>query len=157
MNDFKKLDEEIEALKYELSVTIPEEIKTATELGDLRENAEFSSAVFRQHYASVRLNHLLQRRRLYNFNDIQSVPKDRVGIGSLIKARQKESNKIVYFKVAIAEVSNDEDEKVVEISKNSPIGVQIMNKKEGDTIMVGTPSGTFHYKILKITTIHDLL
>jgi transcription elongation GreA/GreB family factor len=71
--------------------------------------------------------------------------------------RQKESNKILYFKIAVAEVSNDDDDKIIEVSKNSPIGTQLLNKKEEDTVTVGTPSGTFHYKILKVTTIHDLL
>jgi transcription elongation factor GreA len=36
----KKLGEEVERLQYELNVVLPQEIRKAVELGDLRENSE---------------------------------------------------------------------------------------------------------------------
>ena len=43
-----KISEELERLGHELNVTIPKAIQKAVELGDLRENAEYHSALDRQ-------------------------------------------------------------------------------------------------------------
>ena len=40
-----KLGEEVEKLQYELNVTLPNEIRKAVELGDLRENSEYKAAL----------------------------------------------------------------------------------------------------------------
>jgi transcription elongation factor GreA len=39
----KKLGEEAERLQHELSVTLPQEIRRAVEMGDLRENSEYKA------------------------------------------------------------------------------------------------------------------
>ena len=41
------------------------------------------------------------------------------------------------------------------ISTSSPIGNAILNKEEGDRVIVSTPSGTRKFEILKLVTIHD--
>ena len=41
------------------------------------------------------------------------------------------------------------------ISTSSPIGRAILNKEEGDEILVTTPSGRRRFEILKLVTIHD--
>jgi len=41
------------------------------------------------------------------------------------------------------------------ISTSSPIGRAILNKEEGDDVVVSTPAGTRRFEILKLTTIHD--
>ena len=41
----KKLSEEVEKLQYELNVVLPQEIRKAVELGDLRENSEYKAAL----------------------------------------------------------------------------------------------------------------
>ncbi len=156
MYDLKKLDAEIEALRHELSVVIPEEIRTATELGDLRENSEFSAAVFRQHYTSVRLKQLLDRRKFHMSYNIDNIPKDRIGVGSLVKVRHKQSNKIMKFRLVPSETA-DADGDVEEITVNSPVGKAFINKQQGDLVLVNAPSGVINYKILNVTTIHDIL
>ena len=39
----KKLGDEVEKLQHELNVTLPQEIRKAVELGDLRENSEYTT------------------------------------------------------------------------------------------------------------------
>src|SRR5262249_51137067 len=41
------------------------------------------------------------------------------------------------------------------ISKTSPIGRSLLNKREGDTVEVKIPSGTRTFEIISFTTIHD--
>jgi transcription elongation factor GreA len=41
------------------------------------------------------------------------------------------------------------------ISTSSPIGRQLLNKEEGDDVVVATPNGTRRFEILKLVTIHD--
>ena len=54
----RKLAEEVEKLQYELSFTLPKEIKKAVEHGDLRENSEYKAALERQQFVQARLGHL---------------------------------------------------------------------------------------------------
>lgn len=156
MNEKETIEAEIEKLKHELSVVIPQEMQVAVELGDLRENSEFSSVVAKQHFISIRLKQLTERLRTYRSVDINSIPRDAVGLGSLIKTRHLEDNKIVYFKMVLNEVGDCDDEKYADITISSPLGKAFNNSKIKDEVTVRTPQGTATYRILQITTIHDL-
>jgi transcription elongation factor GreA len=41
------------------------------------------------------------------------------------------------------------------ISTSSPIGRAMLNKEEGDEVVVTTPAGSRKFEILKLVTIHD--
>jgi transcription elongation factor GreA len=56
-----RIEDEIERLTHELNVELPQRIKTAVEHGDLRENAEYKSALERQGFVQARIGHLQQR------------------------------------------------------------------------------------------------
>jgi Transcription elongation factor, N-terminal len=57
----QKLAAEAERLQYELNVTLPQEIRKAVEMGDLRENSEYKAALERQQFVQARLGHLHER------------------------------------------------------------------------------------------------
>src|SRR6266498_837995 len=80
----KKLQEQIQALEYELNFELPKELQRARAMGDLSENAEFHMAKQRQDYVGARLAQLKKRMAdlsLINFNNI---PKDRIAFGSKV-------------------------------------------------------------------------
>lgn len=154
MNEYVQLEKEIESLRHELSVTIPQEIQTAKETGDLRENTEFSEILTRQTFASIRLNQLLTRLKAYKSIDINTIPHDKVGIGSIVKVRHLESDKIVYFKLVVGDIHSFEVNKYEEITINSPIGKSLLDKKVKDEVLVSLPKGKATYRILQINTIH---
>ncbi len=154
MNERDQIEREIEKLRYELSVTIPEEIQIATEQGDLRENTEFSAAVTRQHFVGIRLKQLVDRLKAYRSVDLTQIPKDKVGFGSIVKARHLETNTVIHFKIVMADISDEDSH--VEVTLKSPIGKALYNKKVKDEVSVSLPHGKATYRILNITTIHNL-
>ena len=78
----KKLEEEIDALKYELHNQLPMEIRRAREHGDLSENAEYHAAKERQGLVNARLNQLVKRLAMLSMVDFSKIPQGRVGLGS---------------------------------------------------------------------------
>jgi transcription elongation factor GreA len=155
MNTRLYLQQEIEKLKHELSVIIPQEIQDAVMLGDLKENSEYSAVIARQHFIGIRLEQLVKRVEAYDSIDFTLLPKDAVNVGSIVKLRDLQTNKIVYVKVVIGDINDDEGE-VVEITIASPFGQAIKNKKVKDEITVHLPQGYAKYRVLHIKTIHDV-
>lgn len=153
MKTKKYIEDEIERLRTELSVTIPQEIQDAVELGDLKENTEYSSAIARQNFVNIRLEQLINRLEAYNKIDFSQLPKDAVNIGSIVKMRDLKSDKIEYFKVVIGDI--DEDAEYTEVTISSPIGQSLKNKKVKDEIVVQLPKGIARYRILQIKTLHN--
>lgn len=156
MNEREQLEKEIDRLRHELSVTIPQEMQTAIESGDLRENSEFSDAVSRQYFASIRLKQLIDRLSSFSAVQLQTISKTSVGVGSIIKTKHVEENKTMTFKMVIGEITDDISEEYTEITLHSPIGKALHNKEVKDQVTVVFPSGKATYKILNIKTLHDL-
>jgi transcription elongation factor GreA len=156
MNTRVFLEQEIEDLRHELSVVIPQEIQEALEQGDLRENTEYSAALSRQHFVSIRLEQLVRRLSAYNSIDTAIVPLNAVGMGSIVKLRNLDTNKIEYVKLIIGDISDEESDEYQEITLSSPFGQSLQNKKVKDEVSVPLPKGKALYRILDIKTIHDL-
>lgn len=147
------LENEIERLRTELAVTIPQEIQAAVELGDLRENSEYSSAIAKQHFVSVRLEQLSKRLQAYTKIDLSKLPRDAANVGSTVKLRNLKTNEIVHVKIVIGDT--DENSKYQEVTINSPMGQALKNKKIKEEFVVQLPVGSLPYRILQISTIHD--
>jgi transcription elongation factor GreA len=60
---------------------------------------------------------------------------------------------VVYELVTPEEVSP----RIGKISVSSPIGRALLNKVDGDEIIIHLPSGTKEYEITRLETLHDLL
>src|SRR6266702_7587696 len=88
----KKLGEEAEHLQRELSVTLPQEIRRAVELGDLRENSEYKAALERQQFVQARLGQLHQRLNQLSQLANTEAPADRVGLGSRVTVLDLDTN-----------------------------------------------------------------
>ncbi len=80
----RKLFAEVEALNHELHVVLPQTLKKAIELGDLRENADYQAAIERQGMIQARLEQLRSRLHKLSAIDLSKVPRDRVGLGSRV-------------------------------------------------------------------------
>jgi transcription elongation factor GreA len=146
----KKFEEEIAALDRELKLELPREIKRARELGDLRENAEYSAAKERQRLVESRISLLKKRVSEIALINIDRIPNDRAGFGSTVHVVEDNGEKLVFQLV----MPEDADGKGL-ISTTSPIGRAILNKEPGDVVKVVTPGGTRNFEIVRLLTIHD--
>ena len=79
-----KLEKNLMDSKKELEVDIPKALKTATDMGDLSENAEYKAAKERQMFLESRISQLQKRIGDITSIDINRIPKDRSGLGSTL-------------------------------------------------------------------------
>lgn len=147
----KKFEEEIQQLERELKMELPKEIKRARELGDLRENAEYHAAKERQRLVESRISMLKKRVGEISLMNLEKIPRDKAGFGSTVHLKDPNGSMTVYQLVMPEDADGDKGM----ISTSSPIGRAILNREEGDEIVVTTPAGGRKFEILKLVTIHD--
>ncbi len=148
----RKLQEEINALEYELNHELPKELKRAIALGDLSENAEYHMAKQRQEFVKARLRQLSRRLADLSLINMSNIPKDKVGLGSTVKVYDNDKGEELEYTLVTSEES---DVAAGKISTTSPIGRALLGKKVGDTTTVVTPAGKREIEVLSLTTIHD--
>lgn len=149
----QKLSLEIEQLSYELNVTLPQAIAHAVELGDLRENSEYKSALERQQFVQARLSQLHQRMQQVQQLANTEAPTDRVGLGSKVKVVDLKTDEVEEFEVVLAEMM---DLDAGHISLASPLGRALADRQVGDEVLLRLPTMTRKLKILALATVHDL-
>jgi len=148
----KKFEDEIAQLDKELKTELPKEIKRARELGDLRENAEYQAAKERQRLVESRISLLQKRVSEIQLMNLDKIPADKVGFGSTVTLQENNGQTIVY-QLVLPEDANVDDGL---ISTASPIGRALLNKEEGDEVLVKTPNGAERrFEVTKLVTIHD--
>ncbi|MBI4165946.1 MAG: transcription elongation factor GreA [Acidobacteria bacterium] len=148
----KKLEEEIQALEYELNNELPKELKRARAMGDLSENAEYIMAKQRQDIVAARLGQL--RKRLANLSlvNLNNIPTDRIAFGSRVVLFDVDRGTEVEYKLVTSE---EADAGKGLISTTSPIGRSLMGKQVGDTAKVATPNGPREFEVRSLQTLHE--
>ena len=147
-----KLGAEVEKLQHELNVVLPNEIRKAVELGDLRENSEYKAALERQQFVQARLGQLRMRLSKLSQIDVSQIARDAVGLGSAVTVEDTRSGAIEVYNLVFGDVDFEEGH----VSMSSPIGKALVGKKLGETTILRLPSSVRHLKLVKITTIHDI-
>ncbi|MDH3734956.1 MAG: GreA/GreB family elongation factor [Gemmatimonadota bacterium] len=149
----QKLADEAEALLHELNVILPLEIEKAVAQGDLRENSEYSAALERQGFVSVRLDYLARRMSQLGEIDVENIPMDRVGFGSRVQVKD-DDGEIEEFSITIGD---DLDFDKNEISMESPLGRALLGKRPGDVVTALLPAGARELEVVAMTTWHEVL
>ena len=149
-----RIEGEVEALTRELNVELPERISQAVELGDLRENSEYRSALDRQQFVQARLDHLSQRLAELSRIDVKSMPDDRVGFGS---------------KVTIVDLELDEESTLTlvagdfmdldggQVSMASPIGSGLLGARAQEEVTIELPRGERRFFVKEDLTLPQQL
>ncbi len=123
---------------------ISDAIKTARELGDLAENAEYQSARAEQERNEARISDI--ENILQNVEIIKKPRGDnKVQLGSIVKL--KNNGKTKEFQVV---GTVEADPLSGKISDESPIGQALLGKKVGDGVEIATPTDTITYKVVDI-------
>ena len=148
----QKLGEEVERLTHELNVVLPNEIRKAVELGDLRENSEYKAALERQQFVQARLGQLRQRLSKLSQIDMNQIPTDKVGLGSRVVVQPEDANGKETYYIVFGDSENFEEGHV---SLASPIGRALIGKAVGDNVLLKLPAKTRRLRILELKTIHE--
>lgn len=150
----KRLRREMETLKRELTVDLPKELERARAHGDLSENAEWAMAKQRQEFLRARLANLEARISELSMINLDSIPRDTVGLGSRVELEDLDEGGSVEYEIVVPE---EVDGAANRISLSSPLGRSLIGKGEEDDIEVQTPKGKRSYLVKRLVTIHVIL
>ncbi len=141
---FNELTKELEELKASRK-EIAQKIKTARDYGDLSENAEYHAARDEQVAAEMRIEEI---EDILNSAEVieGDQPTDTVTIGNTVELKS-DGKKITYTIVSSVEADPLEGK----VSVESPIGVALLNKKQGDEVVISLPAGDTVYEIVGIS------
>ncbi|HUH11989.1 MAG TPA: GreA/GreB family elongation factor [Longimicrobiales bacterium] len=150
----EKIEQEIANLTHELKVVLPEAIKKAVELGDLRENADYKAALERQQFVQARLGHLTQRMQELSKIDVTQIPTDRAGFGSRLRVLDVEFDDEEVYTITAGDFI---DLEAGHISMASPLGRAFLGSKPGEEVVAQLPAGERRFKILELTTLPQMV
>lgn len=148
----EKIGEELEQLADELNILLPERIEKAVELGDLKENSEYKSAIERQQFVQVRIGQLTHRLSELAKIDVNAMPLDRVGFGSRVEIHDLAIDEVSNFTIVAGDFMNLDGEQV---SMASPIGRGLLGARKGDEVIVELPMGDRRFKVLDLVTLPE--
>jgi len=151
---FAKIDDELGRLDHELRIELPDRIRRAAELGDLRENSEYKSALERQQFVQARMSHLSQRQAELTKIDVKNLPVDRVGFGSKVTVRDLDLGDDFDFTIVAGDFV---DFDAGQISFASPIGQGLLGARKDEEVSVALPAGERRYRILDLMTLPEQL
>src|SRR5215471_12662737 len=147
-----RLKSELVELQRELSHDLPARLEEARAHGDLRENAEYEAAKNRQGVLRARIGQLQTRIRELSGYTLAQIPRDRVSYGSRVTVEDVDSGDTIEYRIVFPE---ELDAAAGLVSISSPIGQGLMNKAEGDEVVVQTPRGRKTYQVMSVVTLHE--
>ncbi|MDE2772888.1 MAG: GreA/GreB family elongation factor [Gemmatimonadota bacterium] len=145
-----RIEAEIERLTHELTVVLPKAIKTAVEHGDLRENADYKSALERQGFVQARIGQLTQRMGELSKIDPDHMPIDRVGFGSRVRVLNVSMEEEENFTIVAGDFM---DLDAGQVSLASPIGRGLLGAREGEEVVIALPVGERRFRVLELYTL----
>jgi transcription elongation factor GreA len=126
---------------------VADHIRAAKALGDVAENPEYETAKAEQAFLESRILELKNVLTTAHVVDEFEAPTDEVGIGSVVRVRDLESDdEWDYTIVGSWEADPLEDR----ISNESPIGEALIGRKVGDTVEAEVPEGIARYEVVGI-------
>ncbi|MCL4268804.1 MAG: transcription elongation factor GreA [Anaerolineales bacterium] len=140
-----KLKAELEDLKGPRREELAQRLRSAIQMGDLSENADYHKAKEDQGFLEGRIKEIEAILR----NSVLIEKSANVGvvsIGSHVTIQEDDFDPETYHLVGPAEA----DPRNGRISHESPIGRALMDKKVGEIAETETPGGKIKFKIIKI-------
>ena len=144
----RALEEELHHLTKVVRPKLSQDIGTARELGDLKENAEYHAAREQQGMVEARVRDIEGRLQNSVVIDVTTIAHTgKVIFGTTVEIANVETDESVTYQI----VGEDEaDIKQRKISVGSPIARALIGKSEGDVVVVQTPSGALEYEIVEV-------
>ena len=142
------LEVELLRLKDEERPRIVNDIATAREHGDLKENAEYHAAKDAQGFIEGRIQEIESKLSRMQLIDVTQLNQDgRCVFGTTITLLNLNDDSRISYQI----VGEDEaDIELGKISCYSPIAKALIGNEEGDEITVKAPKGDILYEILEV-------
>ena len=144
----KALEVELLRLKDEERPRIVNDIATAREHGDLKENSEYHAAKDEQGFIEGRIQEIESKLSRMQLIDVTQLNQDgRCVFGTTITLLNLADDREISYQI----VGEDEaDIEFGKISCHSPIAKALMGNEEGDEITVKAPKGDILYEIIEV-------
>ena len=139
-----KLRTELAELTGRRREELAQRLRSAIQMGDLSENADYHKAKEDQAFLEGRIQEI--EAVLRSAVIIEKTHGDIVTVGSSVTIQEDNFSPETYYLVGAKEA----DPRNGKISNESPIGRALMDHKVGDIVETETPAGRISLKILKI-------
>ncbi len=141
-----KLTEELRVLQEERLKELSQRIANASEEGDVSDNSEFEDLKEEYYYVEERIREvkgILSRADLLEEGSADGT----IGLGSRITVKADDDDETDTWLLV-----NEEEASAIDgrISDESPVGIALMGKREGDSITIPTPDGELTYTIIGV-------
>lgn len=142
-----QLKARLERLKAEMP-KVSQEIGTAREHGDLRENAEYHAAKEKQGLLHAEITKVESQLADAEVVDLTKLRGDKVAFGARVKLSNADTGDEVTYRV-VGPAEADMERGL--ISYEAPLARQLMGRRVGDEVTVRTPGGTRTYEVLDVS------
>ena len=139
-----KLKAELAELTGSRRTELAGRLRSAIQMGDLSENADYHKAKEDQAFLEGRIQEIEAILRMAVI--IEKKYSDTVNVGSTVTIQEDNYDPETYYVVGAKEA----DPRKGKISNESPFGTALMGHKVGDVVEAETPGGKIKLKILKI-------
>ena len=143
----QKLGQELHDLKMVQRPQTVQEIDTARDHGDLKENAEYHAAREKLRFIEARMAELADLYDSVQEVDPSKFSHNRVMFGSTVTIENLDSGEQSTYTIVGTYESNPDKGL---ISTITPLARQLMGKEEEDEVKVKLPNGEVDYKIVSI-------
>jgi transcription elongation factor GreA len=140
----KKLKAELAELTGPRREELSKRLRSAIQMGDLSENADYHKAKEDQGFLEGRIQEI--EATLRRAVIVEKTNSDIVTVGSQVTVQEDNFPPETYSVVGAKEA----DPRSGKISNESPIGRALMDHKTGDIVVAETPGGQIKFKILKV-------
>ena len=142
----RKIEEELKELKGPGRTELAARLRSAIEMGDLSENADYIKAKEDQGFIEGKIQELEETLKRAKVIDLKNNSSDKVQIGSSVLVKEEGYDQELIHIVG----SKEADPNLGKLSYESPIGSALLGHKISDIVRVKTPEGGINFKIIEI-------
>lgn len=145
---FAAVKKELEKLKSVDRKEVVAAIEEARSHGDLSENAEYDAAKERQGMIEARIGELESKMGRFQVIDTSTLSGTKIVFGATVLIENMETSEKKKYKIVGPDEANISKGT---ISIMSPLARALVNKKQGDEVIVQAPGGEIEYEIIEVS------
>lgn len=142
----ERLRNELAELKGPQRDELAKRLRSAIQMGDLSENADYHAAKESQAFLEGRIQELEYLLKYALIVEESDEKRDTVTVGARVTVQEEDYDPEVFHLVGAKEA----DSRNRRISNESPFGIALLGARVGQEVVAETPSGQVRLKILKI-------